>query len=340
MLDPLPRLCFPTISCQTASLIGLDLYGVEGEATAIRGEREQIFQIGSDSAPQYILRIADDRESQDALDFQNRILLHLEQQQLDINVPRVFLSRRSKHIECLTLEGTPYRVRLLSYVPGIQIERTTASPILLHEVGTALARLDLALADADCASQTPALIWRMEESIRLTRYADFVPTAYCRSKVVDVLDEFDNQSLPRFANLRSQVIHNDFNPRNVLISFFQQDRVCGVIDFGDLTKSALVVDLAVAAARHASFPDPLSSIKAIIEGYERVLPLTGDERQILFNLICVRLAMVILIWSWRRVTYGLEEARGTTETAERMLEYLLSWRSSNPNKGTSSLFGA
>ena len=46
--------------------------------------------------------------------------------------------------------------------------------------------------------------------------------------------------------LRAQVVHNDLAPTNVLVD----DRlaVTGIIDFGDLTRTALICDLAIAAA--------------------------------------------------------------------------------------------
>ena len=46
--------------------------------------------------------------------------------------------------------------------------------------------------------------------------------------------------------MRAQVVHNDLAPTNVLVD--DTLAVTGITDFGDMTHTALVCDLAVAAA--------------------------------------------------------------------------------------------
>ena len=52
---------------------------------------------------------------------------------------------------------------------------------------------------------------------------------------------------PRLAAQRTQLVHNDFSPDNTLISA-DGSRVGGIIDFGDVTVTALVNDVAIAVA--------------------------------------------------------------------------------------------
>lgn len=339
MISPIPRLCTPSLSIQSATAIASDLYGIEGEMKEFRGEREQIFQVLQERSPRFMLRVADNRENLDGIEFQNRVLKHIEEKGLDINTPRVCASRQGKEIEFVETNSVRYSVRLFTYVPGTSIESAGSSQTLLSRVGAALARLDLALIDAGAWSTPYPLIWRMEDSPQLARYADVIADGDQRSKVVSILDEFENESLPLFGRLRSHVIHNDFNPRNVLVDHVGKDRICGVIDFSDSTKSALVVDLAVAVARHASFPDPIQSMVTIVEGYDELLPLTDMERHVLFNLVCVRLAMVILVWSWRLTTYDLAEAASAVESAFRLLDHLSNVRASRvSNRGIPRAF--
>ncbi len=62
------------------------------------------------------------------------------------------------------------------------------------------------------------------------------------------LDRFASHMVPLLPQLRAQVIHNDFNPHNVLAGDPRNEEIAGVIDFGDSVRSPIVQDLAVAAA--------------------------------------------------------------------------------------------
>ena len=62
--------------------------------------------------------------------------------------------------------------------------------------------------------------------------------------VATALDRFDAQVAPVLGGLRAQVVHNDLGRANVLVD--DRGAVSGIIDFGDMTHTALVCDLAVA----------------------------------------------------------------------------------------------
>ena len=110
--------------------------------------------------------------------------------------------------------------------------------------------------------------------------------------------------LPRFGNLRWQVIYNDLNPSNVLVDPDDPDRVVGIIDFGDMVRAPLIVDVAVAATyqlRHT--PDPFEAATQFIAAYHSVTPLEETETDLLFDLVATRLAMSVIINTWRATLY-------------------------------------
>ena len=63
-----------------------------------------------------------------------------------------------------------------------------------------------------------------------------------------LLEGFERHAVPLLRGLRRQVIHNDFNPHNVLADAVDDTRIAGVIDFGDMVHAPLVQDLATACA--------------------------------------------------------------------------------------------
>ena len=82
---------------------------------------------------------------------------------------------------------------------------------------------------------------------------------------------------PRLAGQRTQLVHNDFSPDNTLISADGR-RVAGIIDFGDVTVTALCNDLAIAVANLlADDADPFGPALDFIAGYHAVTPLTPAE---------------------------------------------------------------
>ena len=102
----------------------------------------------------------------------------------------------------------------------------------------------------------------------------------------------------------NQPVHNDLSPHNVVVDPETHAIVAGIIDFGDLTCTARVNDLAIAAAYQvADSDDPLAPACEMIAAYHAVLPLEPAEFNVLFDLIATRMAMTIVISSWRAARY-------------------------------------
>ncbi len=118
------------------------------------------------------------------------------------------------------------------------------------------------------------------------------------------LDGFETHAQPALQNLPRQLVHNDLNPHNIVVEPATCDRVAGIIDFGDLTFTARVNDLAIAAAYQVSdSDDPLAPACDLIAGYHAAAPLEAAEVEVLFDLMATRMAMTIVISSWRALRY-------------------------------------
>jgi Ser/Thr protein kinase RdoA (MazF antagonist) len=86
------------------------------------------------------------------------------------------------------------------------------------------------------------------------------------------------------------VIHNDANDHNVLVSDDARS-ISGLLDLGDAVWSAVLNELAVAAAYAAlDAPDPLAVIATVARGWDDVLPLSAADRRSLVELVALRLA--------------------------------------------------
>jgi Ser/Thr protein kinase RdoA (MazF antagonist) len=132
---------------------------------------------------------------------------------------------------------------------------------------------------------------------------DAVPTDR-RGLVERFLDSFEAHALPVLPNLRKQPVHNDLNPHNIVVDPGNHERISGIIDFGDLTFTARVNDLAIAAAYQvADSDDPLAAPCELIAAYHAVSPLDPAEFDVLFDLMAARMVMTVVISSWRAQRY-------------------------------------
>jgi Ser/Thr protein kinase RdoA (MazF antagonist) len=105
--------------------------------------------------------------------------------------------------------------------------------------------------------------------------------------------------MPALSSLRHQVIHSDLHGDNVLATDDHKS-IAGVIDFGDMVRAPLIMEVAVAAAYlRVADGNPMSLIVPFIAGYNSIIALEEDELDLLFDLVRTRLVATITILRWR-----------------------------------------
>lgn len=290
----------PRFSHAEAREIARAHYGLEGEVTPLVSERDQNFLLTADDGSRWVLKIANADEDPAVTDLQIRALQHIAAQGGGVAVPLVRLTLGGDDRLLIARGHDEHTVRLVSYLPGRPLENKPLTAPLARDTGRTLARLGLALSGFQHAGASQALLWDMQQAPALRELLPKVNDAAMRDLLARCLDDFERNALPAFVSLRSQVIHHDLNPGNILIDPDDPDRVVGVIDFGDMQFSPLVVDVAVAAAywRNDS-GDPLTLIAELVAAYHAVVALTTAEIDLLYDLVCTRLATTVAILAWR-----------------------------------------
>jgi Ser/Thr protein kinase RdoA (MazF antagonist) len=140
----------------------------------------------------------------------------------------------------------------------------------------------------------------MQRAVDLRSLVEFVPDANIRAAVSDCLDDFEQNAEPCFPSLRSQVVHNDMNPGNVLVSDDESPSVTGVIDFGDMLRAPLVIDVAIAASyMRSTADDAMEFLAPFVAGFDAVTPLEPLEFELLYDLVRTRLVTTIVLMNWR-----------------------------------------
>jgi 4-aminobutyrate aminotransferase-like enzyme len=189
-------------------------------------------------------------------------------------------------------------VRLFSFVDGAIVGSADMERLDLEGFGAIVARMGVALRGFFHPAAGYRILWDLKHTAALHRLAAGIADPGQRAAVERVLEGFDERVAPRFPGLRAQIIHNDLTLDNVLLDASHQ--VSGIVDFGDLTHTAVVCDLAVALVSMMwGRDDPLDAAGATIDGYRSIASIEPEEAVLLADLVLARLAALVTIASWR-----------------------------------------
>lgn len=291
------------ITEQLAEQLAAEHYGLRPIARRLSSERDQNFLLQANGRG-FVLKIANPAEDRAVTRLQTDALLHLSAIKPDLPIPRVFPTLNGSHELVLGFpDGSTRVVRLLSYLTGTPMPAVPVSAALRADIGRSAGRIARGLRSLDHGGATRKLLWDLQHAAELRPLIDAVP-ADLADLVGRFLDRFEKHAEPALENLPRQLVHNDLNPHNIVVDPATCDRVAGIIDFGDLTFTARVNDLAIAAAYQVgNGDDPLAPACDLIAGYHAVAPLDSLELDVLFDLMATRMVMTIVISSWRALRH-------------------------------------
>ena len=295
----------PAFSPGDATRIAAQFYGINARVRPLVSERDQNFRLDADDGKRFVLKFSNSAEQLQVIDFQNRALLHVAEKDASFPLPRI-IPTLSGDLHCVVSGsgGENHFVRVLSWLDGKALSDTAVDADLVNHLGRLLARLGLALQDFDHPGSNPPSLWDMKRAAGLRELLVYIEELGARQLIEYTLDRFDTKVAPVLDRLRTQVIHSDINPDNVLMDKARPGRIGGLIDFGDMVKSPLIIDLAVAAAYQlGDGDDPLASALPMIAGYHAVRPLQELEMELLLDLIKTRLITSLLIGSYRATLF-------------------------------------
>jgi hydroxylysine kinase len=274
-------------------------FGVNGVATSLSSERDETFLIETHDAKRFVLKIANPDERPDLLRLQTDALLHLASNAPDLPVPRALPSSDNQMLVPLRSgDGRVRLVRLLTFLDGVQLYKAPRSAGQLTALGRALAALGTALSNFKPTVPQQDLLWDISNAPALRELVPETEPSR-QSAIFAALDAYDALAAARLNDLPRQLIHNDFNPHNILVDFDNPDRVTGIIDFGDLVEAPRVNDIAVALSYLVGAEDGVNDCLVFLRAYHAAQKLGIDELDCLPVLLRTRLAMTLVITEWR-----------------------------------------
>ncbi len=306
----------PHFSAGEIARLVAEQYDLRGELDALLSERDQNFRLTTADRQRYIIKIANAAEATATTDFQIQALQHMEKNGCAVAVPRVLPTLGGAAMTTASSADAEHALRVVSYLPGRPLEGIKPDTTLARQLGRCLAEIGMALRGFEHPGDSQPLLWDMRRAGELRHLLQHIADAELRAEIQNCLDDFADNAAARLDALRSQVIHNDLNPGNVLVTTKMPVSIAGVIDFGDMIRAPLVVDVAVAASYlRSDDDDALAMLTSFVGGYAAVRRLEDAELELLYDLVRTRLATTLAILHWRLSARG-ETDPYTTESLQ------------------------
>jgi len=268
------------------------LYGVSCKAKQLPSERDQNFLLTSDTGERFVFKIANSLEQLPFLEAQNAAMTHL---QSSVSFcPRVVSAQSGKQIEQAFLDGTSHFVRLVTHISGEPMANVKHTSTLLYDLGKKLGAVTCALSSFDHPAFHREFHWDLMNATKIVRqYEKLVTPPSLRKQVVTCAENFESAMERHLDKLPRSVIHGDANDYNVIV---EDQRVVGLIDFGDMIHSFTAGELAIALAYVVlDQSDPLTCAKEVVAGYVSESMLNEEEFNVIWWLMLMRLCMSVCL---------------------------------------------
>ncbi len=157
-----------------------------------------------------------------------------------------------------------------------------------------------ALRDLNHPAACKPLLWDIQNLVELTPWVADIEDSSTRALCTAFVTKFSENTLPRMAALRSQVIYNDLHGGNVYVNDDSPPKISGIGDFGDTLYAPLICDVAIAVAYQLSMgDDPLDGVIDFVQAYNSITALECEEIELLPDLVTARLVASLAIATWR-----------------------------------------
>lgn len=290
----------PPVAAAEAGQAVRACFGLSGQLARLPGEADDNFLLQVGDTRRYVVKVAHQRADPRVVDVQARVLNHIESAAPRLPVPRVVPAAGGR--PWAVVPDGPLRgrvVHVVSYLDGPLLKTVRTDQPLRRALGGTLAELGLALLGFDDPLVRRPLLWDLAQLPQLSPLLAGLPDDAGTGLLREQFGRLTAGAVPRLAACRAQVVHNDFSPDNMVISADGR-RVGGILDFGDVTVTALVNDVAIAACYQlGDGADLLAPALDLIAGYHAVTPLTVGELDLLPDLILARVVARIVISQWR-----------------------------------------
>jgi 4-aminobutyrate aminotransferase-like enzyme/Ser/Thr protein kinase RdoA (MazF antagonist) len=322
----------PTYSLTDAVVIAADTFGLTASsATSLGSERDQAFMLlDSTAEPIAVMKVSNSAESTAVLDMEAAAVLHAHRVDptLPVVIPWTPPDATGDHPCDRRAPYSSSWVRMYDVAPGAARHDSRGfSTEAIAAWGETTARLARALRSFTDPSAVRVIPWDVHHTLASRALVAYIDDDEVRRAVDITFDRFESSVAPRWDQLRAQVIHGDLHTGNALVN--NDNLISAIVDFGDMSYTALVADLASALGTFQFGRTAAESFRAsrlVLDGYQRITPLEPLELELMTELVAARTAIGIAITAWREAT-GRDRITDATiawrTEAGRWLDYVI-----------------
>ena len=300
-------------------------FGLTVRAHPLGSQQDSNFLLVNAGSVLGVLKIANPAFSAAEIEAQDRAAAHIAGAFQDLRVATM----THGPVE-VPVEGQPAIARVLRYLPGGTLAGAGRylSPRVVAGLGTVAGQVSLALSTFDHPGLDRVLQWDLRHALRLVdALAGHVRDTGLRARVTDAAEAAWSRVEPLAGRLPWQAVHGDVTDDNVVCRLERGLRTPdGIIDFGDLTSSWAVGELAVAITsvlRHAG-AEPCSVLPAV-HAFHALRPLSAEEAAVLWPLVVMRAAVLVVSGEQQAAIDGVNDyVTGALEHERRLFERAMS----------------
>ncbi|HEX7173393.1 MAG TPA: phosphotransferase, partial [Candidatus Limnocylindria bacterium] len=237
VLDAAP----PSLSGRDAEEIARERYGLHATAEPLVSERDQNFRLTDASGAAWVLKVSNAAEDPAVVEMEVAAVERIATVDPTLPVPVARHSRNGSTVTTVEVGGATHLVRLLPLLPGRTAAPTELDAAAITHIGKVVGRIGMALRGFFHPAAGRTIWWDQQHLPELARRVTVDERPERRKLLGQVLERFDRNVVPVLPRLRSQVIHNDVTLDNLLLD--DRHRVTGIIDFGDMAHTALILDV-------------------------------------------------------------------------------------------------
>ena len=322
-IEPADVLAFtpPDLSPDDAAEVARTRFGVDGRARPLVSERDQNFAIAADGSG-WVLKVSNAAEDRGVVEMEVAAAARIAAVDPALPVPVARPALDGEPIAVVGVRGASHLVRLIPMLPGRNARPDQLDARGVREIGAVVARVARALRGFFHPAAGRVIGWDQQHLPSLFPHAALITDPSRRALLQRVMARFEERVVPALPTLRAQVIHNDLTLDNLLLD--EGGRVTGIIDFGDMAHTALVLDVpATLQSLFRERVDILDVAADFLDGYTSVTPLEPGEADLLGDLLAGRMAQTILISVQRTRRYPDNAyIQGWSEPAWALLDQL------------------
>lgn len=260
------------------------------EIKKLNGYDNENFLVKSKDKKYILKTYAYSAEIEKFVRFETDVLLKIQQDNF-YPIPIPFIN--NVYVKVLNYKGKKLIVRMLSFLEGQSLGNVAITDDLTISLGKFLANLDLKLQGKENDTiKSRKWQWDLQYFLLNEKFLKYVVNEQDKLVLQGIIEQYKINVLPKLEYLSMSLIHNDANEWNVLTS---NDKVSGIIDFGDMCYSHRINEIAIAIAYTSMLSgDLIKTAKLLLKSYNEIIPLSEIEISVLYYLIAARLVTSIV----------------------------------------------